>query len=79
MRARARFACTAAVLAVALGGVAACGDDDGTDVRRVGETGGSGTASGSPSGPAAGSTAGSGSTVEDGSGSTVEEGSGSPE
>jgi hypothetical protein len=71
MRARTRLAGVAAALAVALGGVAACGDDDGTDVRRVGETGG-----GSASGPASGSSA-SGSTVHGESGSTVEGGSGS--
>ena len=50
---RSRIAAAAAVAALALGGVAAgCGDDDGADVRNVGETAGS--ASGSGSGGATG-------------------------
>lgn len=59
-----------AALGLALGltfGVAACGDDDGADVRELGDDGGSGSGSGSASGsasaPADGSASGSGSGV----------------
>ena len=41
-------------------GVAACGDDDGADVRELGDGGGSGSGSGSASAPASGSASGSG-------------------
>ncbi len=59
-----------AALGLALGltfGVAACGDDDGADVRELGEDGGSSSGSasgsGSASAPAEGSSSGSGSGV----------------
>lgn len=55
-----------AALGLALGltfGVAACGDDDGADVREIGDEGGSSSGSGSASAPASGSASGSGSGV----------------
>ena len=48
-----------AVLAAASLSVAACGDDDGADVRNVGGDGGSGSVSGSGSGSVSGSGSGS--------------------
>lgn len=62
---RSRIAAAAAVAALALGGVAAgCGDDDGADVRNVGETAGSASGSASGSGSGSGSASGvSGSTT----------------
>ena len=62
-----------AALGLALGltfGIAACGDDDGADVREVGDTGGSssGSGSGSGSGSASAPASGSGSGSASGSG-----------
>lgn len=62
MRARTRAAATSVALILALGVAAACGDDDGADVRNVGETGASASASGSGSGSGSGSASASAAT-----------------
>lgn len=70
MRTPRRLSTSLVSLALVLGGplgLAACGDDDGADVREIGETEGSG--SGSGSGSASGSTAASGSGSASGSAS----------
>lgn len=72
-----RHRTSAVLLALALGastGLAACGNDDGADVREIGDEGGSGSgsASGSASGPASGSASG----VEEGSASGSASGTG---
>ena len=72
-----RHRTSAVLLALVLGastGLAACGNDDGADVREIGDEGGSGSgsASGSASGPASGSASG----VEEGSASGSASGTG---
>jgi Low iron-inducible periplasmic protein len=57
MRRRFRIACVLASLSLAAGGLAACGDDDGSGVREVGDTAASASGSGSGSGSASGATA----------------------
>ncbi len=72
MRARHRLPSITLALLFALGagtGLAACGDDDGADVREIGDEGGSGSGAGSASGSGSGSASGVGS----GSASGVEE------
>ena len=52
---RTRWAALAMVALLGLGGLAACGDDEGADVRETGEDGSSGSGSGSGSGTESGS------------------------